>query len=74
VCRHAACRRVVGRSRGAGRAPFDRLELRVTFAFVLRRLPKSHLDDSHLNHFASNFVGRLELVPVRLSSSVCEYA
>jgi hypothetical protein len=68
-----ACCRVVGRSRGAGRAAFDQLELPMMVVFVFGRLPEFRLDASHLTHGAPNFVGRLERVSLHISSSVCEY-
>jgi cytochrome P450 family 142 subfamily A polypeptide 1 len=53
-------------------AALARLELRVMFETVLRRLSQLRLADANLTYRASNFVGGLEAMPVRFTPSTCE--
>jgi cholest-4-en-3-one 26-monooxygenase len=53
-------------------AALARLELRVMFEAVLRRLPDLTLAGTRLPYRASNFVSGLEAMPVRFTPSPCE--
>jgi len=52
-------------------AALARLELRVMFETVLRRLPDLRLAETELPYRASNFVSGLETMPVRFTPSPC---
>ena len=55
-------------------AALARLELRVMFGEVLRRMPDLHVVGSELPYRASNFVSGLEAMPVRFTPSEPETA